>query len=693
MNVKADRGELLRRWWGFANSERALQYLTYIAIFLLLNTVALSFGIARLITERDMLYAQRDVLPQRDISQWQRQTFKLINLLASEDAPEHIEDIELNVSLAESRIGLIRVERVDFLAPQVAERVQASSAMWFALMEQLDDWKRNPQDDVARALLVQGLTDMELVMNEALTDITVAGLDLNTRAQAANSRLLLVIGAVAASIVLAVIIIAAIGIRMARRQLQTMVEKDSMRKFADQSPFPILRFAPDHKLLYANPASAPLEQLFDIRDGKLTNAAYTAWLDGAFEAGAHANIEAKRDGRTYSLLSAPVAGERAVTIYGFDVTDLKEANLNVRRQVARLSALHTIDEAIASTRDLRNTLDVLLDQTSLQLGVAAAAIFITQKEDDRLLSAAFQGYRMREMAVFSLRHGESLAGRVAQDRQLLALPDLENCGFPVAPELLQDEGFRSYYGIPLEVRGELVGVLEIFQRSRFTPDDEWLEFFRTLAGQAAIALDNAQLFDDLRVSNDELRTAYDTTLEGWAKALELRDKETEGHSRRVTELTMLMAREIGIPEAEWDDVRRGAVLHDIGKMGVPDEILLKPGKLDEAEWAIMKRHTEYAFDMLAPIPFLQSALDIPYYHHEKWDGSGYPRGRSKEQIPLSARVFAIVDVWDALRSDRPYRPAWSKEETLAHIRQNSGTHFDPQVAEVFVRLVEDGKIG
>jgi putative nucleotidyltransferase with HDIG domain len=180
--------------------------------------------------------------------------------------------------------------------------------------------------------------------------------------------------------------------------------------------------------------------------------------------------------------------------------------------------------------------------------------------------------------------------------------------------------------------------------------------------------------------------AYDTTIEGWSRVLDLRDKETEGHSRRVTELTLGLARAMGMSEDELVHVRRGALLHDIGKMGVPDAILLKPGPLDDEEWAIMCRHPVYAYQMLLPIAYLQEALDIPYCHHEKWDGSGYPRGLMGEQIPLAARIFAVVDVWDAMRSDRPYRTGWSAAETREHIRALAGTHFDPEVVRIFLEL-------
>lgn len=178
----------------------------------------------------------------------------------------------------------------------------------------------------------------------------------------------------------------------------------------------------------------------------------------------------------------------------------------------------------------------------------------------------------------------------------------------------------------------------------------------------------------------------DATIEGWSRALDLRDKETEGHSQRVTELTLRLARSMGISEAELVHVRRGALLHDIGKMGIPDNILLKPDPLTEEEWEIMRLHPVLAYDMLSPIDYLRPALDIPYCHHEKWDGTGYPNGLKGEQILLAARIFAVVDVWDALRSERPYRPGWPENKVIEYIREQAGKHFDPTVVEVFLKM-------
>jgi putative nucleotidyltransferase with HDIG domain len=192
----------------------------------------------------------------------------------------------------------------------------------------------------------------------------------------------------------------------------------------------------------------------------------------------------------------------------------------------------------------------------------------------------------------------------------------------------------------------------------------------------------------LQQSNLELALAYETTIEGWSRALDLRDKETEGHTMRVTQMTERLAREFGVPEAELVHIRRGALLHDIGKMGVPDRILLKAGPLDADEWKLMRQHPVYAYELLAPIAFLRPALDIPYCHHEKWNGTGYPRGLCQEQIPLAARLFAVVDIWDALSSDRPYRQAWDTPRVLEHIRSLAGSHLDPRIVPVFLRLLD-----
>jgi putative nucleotidyltransferase with HDIG domain len=256
----------------------------------------------------------------------------------------------------------------------------------------------------------------------------------------------------------------------------------------------------------------------------------------------------------------------------------------------------------------------------------------------------------------------------------------------MSPHLLT-ENLDDYYAVPLIAKGKVKGVLELFIYGPFNPDPAWTNYLNMLATQAAIAIDSIELYEDLQKSNMELTLSYDNTLKGWAKALELRDEETEGHSQRVTELTLALARKMGINQEKMPQIRRGALLHDIGKMGIPDSLLLKEGSLTEEEWEEMKKHPVLAYDLLSPIPILKESLDIPYCHHEKWDGTGYPRGLEGEGIPLAARIFAVADVWDALRSDRPYRKAWSDEKALEHIKEESGKHFDPRAVESFLGIV------
>jgi HD-GYP domain-containing protein (c-di-GMP phosphodiesterase class II) len=188
----------------------------------------------------------------------------------------------------------------------------------------------------------------------------------------------------------------------------------------------------------------------------------------------------------------------------------------------------------------------------------------------------------------------------------------------------------------------------------------------------------------------ELEQSYSATLEGWGRALELRDIESEGHTRRVAQVAVDLAIDIGLSIDQIQHIRRGALLHDIGKIAIPDSILLKPGPLTPDEWLIMKLHPVYAYELLKPIPYLQHALAIPYNHHEKWDGSGYPLALKGEDIPLPARLFALVDVWDALLSDRPYRKGWPEERVLAYLKENSGSYFDPHLTEIFLNRTRSG---
>ncbi len=357
------------------------------------------------------------------------------------------------------------------------------------------------------------------------------------------------------------------------------------------------------------------------------------------------------------------------------------------RRMEHLQALRDIDVAITGTMDLQVALSVLLDKVTTQLHVDAAGVLLLNPQTQALEFSAGRGFRTVALQHTPLRLGRGAAGRAALERRLITIPDLsQTSGEPHAAPLPPEEGFVGYLAVPLISKGQVLGVMEVFHRGLLQPDQEWLDFLTTLSGQAALAIDNAMLLTNLQRANVDLTLAYDVTLEGWSRALDLRDRETEGHTQRVTDLTLRLAGAMGVPEDEMAHIRRGALLHDIGKMGIPDAILLKPGPLTDGEWAIMKKHPVAAHELLAPIAYLRPALDIPRYHHEKWDGTGYPEGLHSEQIPLAARIFAVADVYDALTSDRPYRAAWTREKAREYIREQAGKHFDPRVVETFLHL-------
>lgn len=374
-----------------------------------------------------------------------------------------------------------------------------------------------------------------------------------------------------------------------------------------------------------------------------------------------------------------------------DITERKRAEEKIQRQLKQFAALREIDRAITSSFDPRLALNVLLSHAVGILGVEAADILkIDLEKNPAFKHVASLGFLTDKIQTMPIWLANSHAGQVVRERSAVKIPRLAaRSDLLFLDSFIQEEGFTSYCGVPLIVKGKVIGVMEVFERSTREHDQEWLDFLHVLAGQAAIAIDNARLFDELSETNDELIQAYDATIEGWSRAMDLRHRETEGHIQRVTELTLKLAARMGIGEQEQVHIRRGVLLHNIGKLGVPDHILLKPGPLTDEEWNIMRQHPVHAYNMLMPIAYLHPALDIPYCHHEKWDGSGYPRGLKGEQIPLAARIFAVVDVWDVLRSDRPYRTKWSSRKALDHIRGQAGKHFDPKVVEVFLSLLQN----
>ena len=361
-----------------------------------------------------------------------------------------------------------------------------------------------------------------------------------------------------------------------------------------------------------------------------------------------------------------------------------------QQRITELSTLAIIDSAVIDHLEPQKTYKIVLDEVRTSLKVDAAVLYLFQAHNQILECVCESGYKNNAVLPQSLQLGESLAGKVAHDQQILYFNFDDQNSANLLKDLSNSEGFKDYYGVPLVSDSQLIGVLEVLHRSRISPDANWLRFLKIIADQAAVAIKTIQLYKNVQDVNDELLRAYDLTIEGWSRAMDLRDKETENHTRRVTDLTVRLAQRLGIDDEQLLYIQRGALLHDIGKLGVPDRILSKEGNLTEEEWSIMRRHPQFAYAMLVPIEYLHPSLDIPYCHHEKWDGSGYPQGLKGEQIPLAARLFALVDVYDALISDRPYRKAWTHEEAVDYIRKQSGIHFDPDIVDVFLSLLEVG---
>lgn len=401
----------------------------------------------------------------------------------------------------------------------------------------------------------------------------------------------------------------------------------------------------------------------------------------------HAHVGLVIIGRKAAFDSHDLRILRAVSDIAASALQRVAYHEQTERRLQRLNALHLVNRSINASMDMDFTLGMVLSQVVEQLDVEGAAIYFFREASRSLTLAACRGYRGEPFAsVYDLR--DDPAFQAILDRRMTLIPDLSAVRADqrfLARTLGQ--GFSAYAAVPLITKGKVKGVLEIYKRSPFSMDSDWRQYLESLAEQTAIAMGNAEMFSELQKSHADLRFAYEATIEGWSRALDLRDRETEGHTRRVTEMTVRLAQAMGISDDRLIPIRRGALLHDIGKMAIPDAILNKPAALTEEEWVLMRQHPQFAVDLLSPIEYLKPALDIPYCHHEKWDGSGYPRGLKGMQIPLAARIFAVVDVWDALRSDRPYRAAWPDDQVYEYIRSEAGKHFDPQVVQAFFEYI------
>ena len=353
------------------------------------------------------------------------------------------------------------------------------------------------------------------------------------------------------------------------------------------------------------------------------------------------------------------------------------------RRLQWLLAIRSIDRAILGSVDVRITMNIMLEKAITQLKMDAASILLLR--GNRLEYAYGRGFKTPLITRTSLPMGKLQAGKAALENTPIFIGSYDPAEWEC--ELIKEEGFKSYCVVPLVSKGQVQGVLEVYAYRTLQQDPEWMDFVIALAGLAALSLDTATLVDTVQRTNVELSMAYDITLEGWSRSIDMRFDKVPGHTQRVVGLTLQIARALGLREEELVHVRRGAFLHDVGTIMVPEEILLKPGKLSPDEAEILHQYPAYSHEMLRTIDFLRPALDIPYCHHEKWDGSGFPRGLRGTEIPFAARIFSVVEAWDALTHDRPYRKAWTRKKALRYIEAQSGRHYDPQVVRVFLDLI------
>jgi len=361
-----------------------------------------------------------------------------------------------------------------------------------------------------------------------------------------------------------------------------------------------------------------------------------------------------------------------------------------QHRLEQVQVVREIDLAILSTLNLKETAGIILEKIVQQFNVDSADILVLDPASQSLEFVKGLGFHSNTPLHTHLGLEQSYPGLAVKEKRLVHIENLRHKTHSLTSTCnFKKEAFQVYLATPLIARDEVKGVLEIFQRDPLKVTPDWFNMLEMIANQFAIAIDNSLLLESLDRRNTEVISAYNATIEGLSRALELRDRETEGHTRRVAELTLLLAGRLKISQDQLVHMERGALLHDVGKMGIPDDILRKPGKLTSQEWEIMKHHPLYAYNILSQIEYLKPALDIPLYHHEHWDGSGYPYGLTGEAIPLAARIFAVVDVYDALTSDRPYRAAWSKEQALEYMRSQSGQYFDPLILQAFLTITSD----
>jgi PAS domain S-box-containing protein len=384
-----------------------------------------------------------------------------------------------------------------------------------------------------------------------------------------------------------------------------------------------------------------------------------------------------------------------------DISEKVKAENELRKLNRALMVTTECNQSVVRATDEKALLKRVCEIITDTGGYNLAWIGFLSPGTDEIQQVVYHGIDERIGEIFQGSGGKYclLSGPVSQAVELLTpiiITDiLADERWAECHEDARRVSLGSMIALPLVFEKTVFGGLAIFANKADFFDEDEVTLLKEMADDLAYGIHSLRVRAEARISalmleqsNAELALAYDATLEGWSHALELRERETAGHSQRVVSLTLGLSKLLGIMDEDLVHIRRGALLHDIGKMGIPDSILLKPGKLTDEEWIVMRQHPMYAYQLLASIPYLLPAMDIPYYHHERWDGSGYPRGLIGKEIPLAARIFTVVDVWDALTSDRPYRPAWPAADAYNYLRAQSGKQFDSTVVEAFFKIVE-----
>ncbi|MCE1251932.1 MAG: PAS domain S-box protein [Anaerolineae bacterium] len=388
------------------------------------------------------------------------------------------------------------------------------------------------------------------------------------------------------------------------------------------------------------------------------------------------------------MVFSPLKGQFATIMT--DITARKKAEAEIQRQFQRLEALRLVDSAIATSFNLQIIIKILLDQVTAKLGADAVALLTLNVHNQMLEYESVRGFRCQNLEHTNISHDDGLIIQIMDSNAPLIINQLSNSPHHFGKQrqvLMVAEDFHSYCGVPVVVKGHVRAVIETYFRKPFIVDDDWLSYLNTLASQAAIAIDNTEMFEGMQRSSIELTRAYEATIESWAHSLDIRCQENPMHTYQVTQMTVRLARRLGMGDEDIVHVRRGAILHDIGKTGIPDQILLKTGPLTPDEWKVMRHFPIIAYELISHVPYLLPAMDIPYSHHEHWDGSGYPLGLKKNAIPLAARIFAVVETWNVMRLDRPYRKAWMDDAVIEYIRDQSGARFDPAVVDEFFKML------